>query len=181
MVGGEGNQMTITMLNGTLQMDAVITPNHATNPAVTWSVQNQTGEATITTTGLLTAFSDGSVLVKATSISNPSIEGSLVITITNQPAETKFELIAALSDANDNKDSIVISINGDDVLSAKQWVTSMVINTYATAIVNAQVVADLVNATQDDVDNRDEFRLRPPKPLDPASTWDAWFRPIQRN
>ena len=134
-------------------MDAVITPNHATNPAVTWSVQNQTGEATITTTGLLTAFSDGSVLVKATSISNPSIEGSLVITITNQPAETKFELIAALSDANDNKDSIVISINGDDVLSAKQWVTSMVINTYATAIVNAQVVADLVNATQDDVDN----------------------------
>jgi hypothetical protein len=153
MVGSEGNQMTITILSGTLQMDAVITPNHATNPAVTWSVQNQTGEATITATGLLTAFSDGSVLVKATSISNPSIEGSLVITITNQPAETKFELIAALSDANDNKDSIVISINGDDVLPAKQWVTSMVINTYATAIVNAQVVADLVNATQDDVDN----------------------------
>ena len=141
------------MLSGTLQMEVVMTPSNATNLEVIWSVQNQTGEATIDTGGLLTAIADGTVDVKATSIGNPTIEGSLVITISNQPAESKVALIAAIDLANENINSVAVSVDGDDVLPANQWVSSMVMDTYAAVKIAAQVVYDQINANQNLVDD----------------------------
>ena len=123
-------------------------PSHATNLEVSWSVQDQTGKASISSTGLLTALADGVVAVKAASISNPSIEGSLLITITNQPAESKVGLMTALDLANENINSVVVSVDGEDVLPANQWVTLTVMDTFSEAKITAQIVYDEINSNQ---------------------------------
>jgi uncharacterized protein YjdB len=83
-VAGSAGASTITVDNGTLQMNATIVPSNASNPGVTWSVTNGTGMATISPSGLLTAVTNGTVTVTATSVSNPSINGTAVITLSNQ-------------------------------------------------------------------------------------------------
>lgn len=83
-VSGSGDATEITTDNGTLQMLAAVSPTDATNKAVTWSVENGSGSATISQTGLLTAVTNGTVTVKATSVSNGSVSGTKVITLSNQ-------------------------------------------------------------------------------------------------
>jgi hypothetical protein len=65
-------------------MIADVQPTNASNKSVTWSVTNGTGSATISETGLLTAVANGTVIVKATSVSTPAVNGTLTITISNQ-------------------------------------------------------------------------------------------------
>ncbi|MDP3130464.1 MAG: Ig-like domain-containing protein, partial [Bacillota bacterium] len=83
-VSGAGSATTISSFHGTLQMSATVLPANAENMAVTWSVINGTGSATISASGLLTAVDDGLVTVRATSVSTPAIYGSIVITLSNQ-------------------------------------------------------------------------------------------------
>ncbi len=54
-VTGAGGSSLITTDNGTLQLTAAVLPSDATNKTVTWSIVNGTGQATINTTGLVTA------------------------------------------------------------------------------------------------------------------------------
>ncbi|MFB9330040.1 InlB B-repeat-containing protein [Paenibacillus aurantiacus] len=75
---------TITTKGGTLQLSAEVLPANATNKAVTWSVLNGTGSATINASGLLTAVSDGTVTAKATAADGSGIAGSKLITISGQ-------------------------------------------------------------------------------------------------
>jgi len=84
VVSGTGDVATIETIGGTLQMIALITPTDATDDSVIWVVVDGTGTATISSTGVLTAITDGIVTVYATSVSNPSISGSKEITLTNQ-------------------------------------------------------------------------------------------------
>jgi len=81
IVQGEGDVTTITSQGGTLQMIAVVIPQNATDQTVTWSVENQTGSATISSSGLLTAVSDGVVRVKATANDPSGTVGFLDVTI----------------------------------------------------------------------------------------------------
>ncbi len=83
-VTGTGNASAITTDDGTLQMLAAVTPANATNKAVTWSVTNGTGAATISNTGVLRAVSDGTVTVKATARDGSGKFGTKEITISNQ-------------------------------------------------------------------------------------------------
>ncbi len=83
IVTGAGGATTIQADNGTLQMEAEVLPANATDRSVTWSVDNGTGEATISASGLLTAVDDGTVTVIATS-ADGLVSGELVITISNQ-------------------------------------------------------------------------------------------------
>lgn len=69
--------------NGTLQLEAVIYPSYASQ-LVTWSLIAGTGMATINSTGLVAAISDGTVWAKATSIQDNTVKDSLLITISNQ-------------------------------------------------------------------------------------------------
>lgn len=80
--------VTISSNNGTLQMTALVEPSNATNNTVTWSVTNGTGYATINSSGLLTAVSDGTVTVTAVSVSNGTVSGSMGITLSNQSLES---------------------------------------------------------------------------------------------
>ena len=84
-VTGTGGATTIETVAGTLQMLAEVLPENATNKDVEWSVENGTGSATISETGLLTAENNGVVTVKATAVDGSDISGSLEITISNQP------------------------------------------------------------------------------------------------
>ena len=83
-VTSEGDLSEITEFHGTLQMIATVLPENAEDKTVIWTVENGTGEATISSTGLLTAVASGTVTVKATSVSTPEIYGTMVITLSNQ-------------------------------------------------------------------------------------------------
>ncbi len=74
----------ITTKGGTLQLTVEVLPADATNKAVTWSVENRTGSATINELGLLTAVSDGTVTVTATAADSSGIVGTKSIAISGQ-------------------------------------------------------------------------------------------------
>jgi len=80
-VTGAGGVTTINTDNGTLQLSAVITPVDATNKIVTWSIQNGTGQASISTGGLVTAIANGTVTAVATAADGSGITGSLSLTL----------------------------------------------------------------------------------------------------
>jgi len=70
--------------NGTLQLAADILPSDATCKSIVWSIAGGTGEATISQSGLVTAFSDGKVTAVASSTDGSAVSGIIEITITNQ-------------------------------------------------------------------------------------------------
>jgi len=83
-IQSQGNATEISTQGGTLQMSTTILPNNATIQSVNWSVINETGNASITTTGLLTAIGNGTVTVKATAKDGSGVFGTKQITISNQ-------------------------------------------------------------------------------------------------
>ena len=70
-------------------MNVAVLPSNATDKTVTWSVENKTGNASISDTGLLTAISVGTVTVKATANDGSGIEANKDITITATSGKTK--------------------------------------------------------------------------------------------
>ncbi|MCP4438186.1 MAG: T9SS type A sorting domain-containing protein, partial [Aureispira sp.] len=84
-VQGQGGATTITTNGGTLQMVETVLPGLATNQAVTWSITaGGTGTGTISGTGLLTAVTNGTVIVRATANDGSGVFGEETITISNQ-------------------------------------------------------------------------------------------------
>ena len=57
-VTGAGGVSTISQNNGTLALTATVTPANATNKSITWSIINGTGQATISSTGVVIAVSN---------------------------------------------------------------------------------------------------------------------------
>lgn len=84
IVTGTNSIEKITSAGGSLQMTKKVYPSDATDQSVTWSVSNDTGEAYISTTGKLTAISDGFVTVKATAKDGSGVVGEIQIEITGQ-------------------------------------------------------------------------------------------------
>ncbi len=103
-VTGEGGANTITTIEGTLQLLATVAPAHATNSSVTWSLQNGTGQASISDTGLVTAIADGTVTAIATSTDGSGVSGSLVITISADPV-----LVSAIAVYGSNQQTSIES------------------------------------------------------------------------
>ncbi len=83
-VQGQSGASTITTPEGTLQMEAAVLPANANDATFTWSVTNGTGSASIDTSGLLTATTDGDVTVTATANDDSGVTGTAVINISNQ-------------------------------------------------------------------------------------------------
>lgn len=71
---------TITAANGTLQLQAAITPTSA-NQTVTWSVQSGSTSATVDNTGLVTGLTNGTAVIRATSVADTTKFGELTVTI----------------------------------------------------------------------------------------------------
>jgi uncharacterized protein YjdB len=74
----------ITTNKGTLQLTATVEPADATSQKVKWVVENQTGEASVSKDGLVTAIKDGTVLVKAVATDGSFVEGKVTVTISGQ-------------------------------------------------------------------------------------------------
>lgn len=84
----------ITTYGGTLPMTATIFPS-GMNQGVNWSIIPVSGAASINTSGVVTATSNGTVWAKGISTANQLLSDSVLITITNQTTainETAKEL-----------------------------------------------------------------------------------------
>jgi len=68
---------------GTLQMTADVLPA-GVSQEVNWSIVPETGGATISSTGLVTASANGTVWAKGISVANPDASDSVLVTISNQ-------------------------------------------------------------------------------------------------
>lgn len=65
----------------------------------------------------------------------------------------KSALTAAITSANTNKGTAVVSTDGTDVDPSDKWVTQAEMDAYETAISTAQALADKTDASQTEVDN----------------------------
>jgi uncharacterized protein YjdB len=83
-VTGAGGATTIVTDNGTLQLNAAVTPLNATNQTVTWSITSGTGIASVSSGGLVTALDNGTATIRATANDGSGVYGTLLITISNQ-------------------------------------------------------------------------------------------------
>lgn len=80
-------------VGSTYQMSATISPLNATNQTVSWSVANGTGAASISSSGLLSATSVGTVTVTATATDGSGISGSATVTVTAVPDADLTDLV----------------------------------------------------------------------------------------
>jgi uncharacterized protein YjdB len=85
-VTGQGGATTITTNGGSLQMLANVLPLTASNRNVTWSIATGgTGTGNINpNTGLLTATTNGTIIVTATAQDGSGVFGQATITLSNQ-------------------------------------------------------------------------------------------------
>jgi len=80
-----GSATIISTYHGTLQFyTSAITPSNTTDQTFTWSVTNGTGSGTITSGGLLSAVTNGTVTVRAVAHDGSGIYRDLIITLSNQ-------------------------------------------------------------------------------------------------
>jgi hypothetical protein len=75
---------TIPTNGGTLQMTTKVLPTNATDTAIVWSETEGTGHATLNSSGLMTAISNGTATARATANDGSGIYGYKQITISNQ-------------------------------------------------------------------------------------------------
>jgi hypothetical protein len=80
-VTGAGGANTITSAGGTLQLTADVTPANASDKTIRWSIINGTGQASINSSGLVTAVSNGKVTARATANDGTGVYGEMEITI----------------------------------------------------------------------------------------------------
>lgn len=83
-VSAQGGSTTITTIGGTLQMEATVLPTFTTDTSVTWSVAAGNPIATISTSGLVTATGNGTLVVTATTNDGTNITATETITV-NDP------------------------------------------------------------------------------------------------
>ncbi len=83
-VTGTGGVSTITTDNGTLQLITNVLPSDATNKTVTWSITSGADKATLSSSGLITATDNGTMVARATANDGSGVFGSITISISNQ-------------------------------------------------------------------------------------------------
>ena len=99
-VTGNNGTSTISTDNGNLQLTTTVLPTNATNQTIIWSITNTTGTAVISSSGLVTAETDGIVVAKATAADGSGLSGTLSITISNQVILVENIIISTESGIN---------------------------------------------------------------------------------
>lgn len=115
------SKITITggnkVVNGsTLQLTATVAPENATVKTVKWTLENTTGTATISDSGLLSATGIGTVKVIATATDGSGVSQELVVTI-EAPPVIKAVLYPTPSGSTLPSDNIKVQINGTEIKS----------------------------------------------------------------
>lgn len=117
IVTGDGGVTTISENGGSLQLLAEVLPADASDPTITWSVDD-TIIGTVDQTGLLTAINSGTVLVTATANDGFGGVGRLEVVISNQFTEVAD--LSELKTMDVNDESTVYKITGEVVLTFQQ-------------------------------------------------------------
>lgn len=102
----------ITTNGGTLQMVATVYPSTA-NQSVTWSIVPGTGMATINSTGLVTAISNGTAYAKATAVQDTTMSDSLMITMSSQTASPPTVITLAATTLSSSGATLNGSVNAN--------------------------------------------------------------------
>ncbi|MCW4469771.1 Ig-like domain-containing protein [Flavobacterium sp. MFBS3-15] len=110
-----GVPAAITTEGGTLQLEAVVNPSGA-DQEVVWTIVSGSDFATLGPDGLVTATGDGTVVVRATSVSDPTIFDEITITITGNLGTGSF----AISNLNayPNPVTDMLNISGGDIIKS---------------------------------------------------------------
>jgi uncharacterized repeat protein (TIGR03803 family) len=139
-VNGTRNATTISTNAGTLQMNAVVLPNNASNQNVTWSISSGSANAVINASGLLSAIANGTVTVKATANDASGVSGTKNIVISGQTV-----LVSSVTVSGAGNIAIISSTAGTLQMSAvilpnnasNQNITWSITNGSAFATINA--------------------------------------------
>lgn len=134
-VATQGNvPAVITISGGTLQVVDTIFPLTA-NQSATWSIVNGTGVASISTGGLVTAITNGTVWAKAVSVQDITVKDSLLITLSNQSNTSPTVVTTAATSVTNN----TAVLNG--TVTANNSSTAVTFNWGLTAAYGNTVVA----------------------------------------
>ncbi len=143
-ISSEENIKEITTEGGTITFTAEVYPVNADNRKVEWSVEAETGKASISKSGVLTAEGDGTVVVKATAKDGSGVSDTMRITISGQtPAQDD-------GTGGNGSDTEIPEITGDDVLINNNTTESLLTgNTYGTIRISTDDAHDktLTNIT----------------------------------
>jgi len=137
VLGENGNEINVN--GGTLQMLVDVLPTNATNKDVSWSVKlidGNTGNATISADGILTAISDGKVRVVAKANDGSGIVDRQTITIANQTGQ----LGKTLSVVDNVEDKVEIFSNSKSIyIKTSQQLNNVNVELYN---INGKMVLD---------------------------------------
>ncbi|MGI6339916.1 MAG: beta strand repeat-containing protein [Bacteroidales bacterium] len=147
-VTGAGGASTITQNNGTLALTATVTPANATNKTVTWSIINNTGQATINSSGVVTAVSNGTITARATANDGSGVSGQLVITISGQTIPVSGITVTGAGGAStitQNNGTLALTATVTPANATNKTVTWSIINSTGQATINSSGVVTAVS------------------------------------
>lgn len=162
---------TITIDNGTLQLEAVITPSNSNQSAV-WSIVSGSEFATIDENGLVTAINNGIVTVQAASAEDASITDTIEITISNQIVDVNSLTVTVANDAepaitsNEGTLQLLATVLPFNSEQDVEWIVesgtesaSVDANGLVTAIENGIVVVKAVSVENDAISDTIEITI----------------------
>jgi hypothetical protein len=103
----------ITISGGTLQLVSSVFPSVAAQQ-VEWSIVPETGNASVSPTGLVTALENGTVSAIATSVQDNTVLGSIQITISGQALMTPIVQTMAATDIHLNSATLNALVNANN-------------------------------------------------------------------
>lgn len=121
-ISAEGNATSISV-GETLNFEATVLPEGAIQEVV-WSVVEITGEATITTAGVLTATKEGTVEVMATSYLDSDVRGtySLKIEKAKDIAPTSLKVVSSETEINiDGTATLSVQVTPENASTSVTW------------------------------------------------------------
>jgi len=125
-------------VGNTSQMTVDISPSDAGNKAVTWSVTNGSGKATIDSNGILTGTVAGSVTVTATASDGSKLSGIKVVTVSATDVVVPVDKVTLTSktgiyEIKDNSGTLQMQVSVSPADASNQTVTWSVENIDGTA------------------------------------------------
>ena len=167
---GEGNQLVVT-----------ITPQHATNPKVTWK-SSAPEVATVDANGKVIAQAPGTAMITVT-----TEDGNKTATCKVTVLSVNKEKLAALMQEGNNLLATPTSTDGSNIAPDQKWVTEVQKNTLKAAVDTAKAVYDKQDADQNTIDaeylklqkaiTTFKAAMKPgtmPNTPVPYSFWDLW-------
>ena len=132
---GEGNQLVVT-----------ITPQHATNPKVTWK-SSAPEVATVDANGKVIAQAPGTAMITVT-----TEDGNKTATCKVTVLSVNKEKLAALMQEGNNLLATPTSTDGSNIAPDQKWVTEVQKNTLKAAVDTAKAVYDKQDVDQNTID-----------------------------